>query len=535
MAPLRKMTEAARAFDVLRRARLLPTSRPDLLAAMAVALRRYGPAAGTAVIAARRYGPAYALVDERGPLSYTELHRRSSALAGAWSERGLGPETVFAAVCRDHRGLIDTVLAAAKLGARLLLMNTGFGPAELTEVAAREGVTAVVHDQEFTALLDEVPERTARFLAWVDEEGSGTPSLDELIADGAGHGLSAPPRPGELVLLTSGTGGTPKGAPRSVRSPLAAAQFLERVPLGAGEPVFIAAPVFHGTGLSQLFLALSLGSTVVCRRRFDALATVEAVQRHRCGALVLVPTMLRRILDLGADTLARYDTSSLRIVLSAGSALGADLGNRATAAFGETLYNLYGSTEAAVATIATPEDWRAHPGTVGRPPTGCRVRLYDGQDEPVAESGQRGRIFVGSPLAFDGYTDGGRKESLDGLLATGDVGHFDERGRLFVDGRDDDMVVSGGENIFPAEIEELLAARPDVIEAAVIGVPDEEFGWRLRAFVVPGEESAPDAAELQSYVKGRLARYKVPRDVVFLQKLPRNATGKLLRHELDRS
>jgi fatty-acyl-CoA synthase len=196
------------------------------------------------------------------------------------------------------------------------------------------------------------------------------------------------------------------------------------------------------------------------------------------------------------------------------------------------IHNLYGSTEVAVATVATPQDWRAAPGTVGRPPCGCRVRLYDEAGRPVTEPGGRGRIFAGSSLALRGYSGGGHKEIIDGLLATGDVGHFDAAGRLFVDGRDDDMIVSGGENVFPGEIEELLAAHTDVVEAAVIGVPDEEFGHRLRAFVVPRTGAVLDADVLRAYVKTHLARYKVPREVVFLDELPRNATGKLLRHKL---
>jgi fatty-acyl-CoA synthase len=435
---------------------------------------------------------------------------------------------VIAVLCRDHRGVIDTMLASAKLGARLLLMNTGFGATQLADVARREGVTALVHDAEFT---DIVPADVPRFLAWSDGPADG-PLLAELIDDTDAADLPAPRRAGSLVLLTSGTTGTPKGAPRQIRSPLAAAQFLDRIPLRPAESTYLAAPSFHGTGLSQLILTFALGSTAVLCRRFDARATLAGIAAHRCTALVVVPTMLRRIMDLPDEVRAEYDTSSLRVVFSAGSALGTDLGNRATAAFGPVIHNLYGSTEVAVATVATPQDWRAAPGTVGKPPRGCRVRLYDEAGQPVTGVGRQGRIFAGSSLAFGGYSGGGHKEIIDGLLSTGDIGHFDGAGRLFVDGRDDDMIVSGGENVFPGEIEELLAAHGDVIEAAVIGVPDEEFGHRLRAFVVLRDGIAQDADLLRSYVKAHLARYKVPREVIFLDELPRNATGKLFRHKL---
>jgi fatty-acyl-CoA synthase len=248
--------------------------------------------------------------------------------------------------------------------------------------------------------------------------------------------------------------------------------------------------------------------------------------------MVLVPTMLRRILDLPAGTIAGYDTSSLRIILTAGSPLTPDLSERAMRVFGDVLHNLYGSTEVAVATVATPAELRAAPGTVGRAPRGCLVRLYDSDDRPITEPDVPGRIFVRSELAFGGYTGGGDTDRVDGLVTTGDLGHFDSVGRLFVDGRNDDMIVSGGENVFPAEVENLLLTREDVRDVAVTGVPDNDFGQRLRAFVVRTKGSALDADTVRDYVRANLARYKVPRDVVFVDELPRNQTGKVLRRVL---
>jgi fatty-acyl-CoA synthase len=199
--------------------------------------------------------------------------------------------------------------------------------------------------------------------------------------------------------------------------------------------------------------------------------------------------------------------------------------------FGDTLYNLYGSTEVAWASIATPEDMRAAPGTAGRPPRGTVVRLYDESGVEVSQ-GAPGRIFVGNEMLFEGYTGGGTKDVIGSLMATGDVGRFDSGGRLFVEGRDDEMIVSGGENVFPKEVEDLLARHEGVAEAAAVGVDDADFGQRLRAFVVlePGRELGED--ELKDYVKRNLARYKVPREIVFMDELPRNATGKVLKREL---
>jgi fatty-acyl-CoA synthase len=261
---------------------------------------------------------------------------------------------------------------------------------------------------------------------------------------------------------------------------------------------------------------------------------IAAVAEHRATGLVVVPVMLARILALGPEELRRHDTSSLRILFCAGAQLEADLATRALEQFGDVVYNLYGSTEVAYATIATPEDLRAAPGCAGRPPFGTTVRLYGEDGRPIHEPGRTGRIFVGNQFQFSGYTDGGTKETIDGLMSSGDVGHFDEAGRLFIDGRDDDMIVSGGENVFPGEVEELLTAHDAIAEAAVVGIPDTEFGKALCAFVVPREPDGISAEDVKRLVKANLARFKVPREVVICGELPRNATGKVLKRELRR-
>ncbi|WP_236788943.1 acyl-CoA synthetase [Amycolatopsis sp. GM8] len=531
---LGKVTETVRSVEVMWRAGLIPFPRVDEGLFALLAMRRIGPFAAAAQVAARRYPNNVGLVDDRGPLTFQQLELQSNALARAWAERGVTTGTVIAALCRDHRGLVLSTSAAGKLGARLVLLNTGFGQRQLADVVQREKATVLVYDQEFTELLSAVPGYVERYLAWVDRPPvHGFPVLDQLIAITDDRPVPSPERRGGFVLLTSGTTGTPKGAPRDHTSLMSSVQFLDRIPLRSGEATYLGAPLFHGTGVSQFILSYALGCKVVMRRRFDPEATLRGVQEHQCTTLVLVPTMLQRIVDLGPQVLSRYDTSSLRIIFVAGSALSPDLGNRATAAFGDVIHNLYGSTEVAVATVATPEDWRKAPGTVGRAPVGCKVALYDAGGNQITEPGVTGRVFVGSGLSFHGYTDGRHKELIDGLLSTGDVGHFDEDGLLFIDGRDDEMIVSGGENVFPVEVENLLVERPDVIEAAVIGVPDAQFGQRLKAFIVRADGSRLDADVVREYVKSNLARYKVPRDVEFLAQLPRNATGKVLRNVLE--
>jgi fatty-acyl-CoA synthase len=383
--------------------------------------------------------------------------------------------------------------------------------------------------------------RRLRFVAWRESPAQpparspaepADPLLEELIARGDDSELRPPTEKGRVVILTSGTTGTPKGAARHQSDSIEpAAAFFSKIPLKARETTMIAAPMFHSWGFAHFLLGLPLLSTLVLRRRFDPEETLKAVAQQRASTLALVPVMLQRILDLPPETIARYDVRCLRVIAVSGSALPGELATRAMDTFGEVLYNLYGSTEVAWATIATPADLRAAPGTAGRAPIGTVVKLLDATGDEV-QAGAPGRIFVANEMMFEGYTGGGGKEMVRGLMSTGDVGHFDEGGRLFVDGRDDEMIVSGGENVFPREVEDLLADHGEIEEVAVVGVDDEEFGQRLKAFVVArsGTGLTPDA--VKAYVKENLARYKVPRDVVFVEELPRNATGKVLKREL---
>jgi fatty-acyl-CoA synthase len=372
-----------------------------------------------------------------------------------------------------------------------------------------------------------------RFVAWSDPGSQvAEPTLEQLIAATDGGSVDPPAEKGRVVILTSGTTGTPKGAARKQPDSLEpVAALFSKIPLRARGTTMIAAPMFHSWGFAHFTLALPLASTLVLQRRFDPEQTLRAVAQHGADTLALVPVMLQRIMDLDADVRARYDVSCLRVVALSGSALPGELAIRAMDAFGDVLYNLYGSTEVAWATIATPEDLRAAPGTAGLPPLGTVVKLLDEGGREVPR-GTSGRIFVANEMMFDGYTGGGGKEIVDGLMSTGDVGHLDGAGRLFVDGRDDEMIVSGGENVFPREVEDLLADHPQIEEVAVVGVPDPEFGQRLKAFVVPRAGAAIDEDAVKSHVKQNLARYKVPREVVFLDELPRNATGKVLKREL---
>jgi acyl-CoA synthetase (AMP-forming)/AMP-acid ligase II/uncharacterized membrane protein len=518
---------------VLIDAGLLRPIRPDKLMHLALTMARWGrsPAAGY-ISQAVLYPNEPSIIDELGTLTFAEVNTRTNALAHAFSDHGIKEGDGVAIMCRNHRGFIETTVAVSKLGADSLYLNTAFAGPQIEEVVKREKPVAIVFDEEFTELLEPASTRRKRFIAWHDSEQTDDPTLDELIEEGDPDNPVPPDREGRAVILTSGTTGSPKGAsrgnPASVDPAIA---FLSKIPLKSRQTTHIAAPLFHSWGFAHFTMGLILGSTYVLRRKFDPEQCLAEISRHQCDSLVVVPVMMQRILDLPDETLRKYDLSSLKAVCASGSALPGDLANEWMDEFGDTLFNLYGSTEVAWATIATPEDMRAAPGTSGRPPRGTVVRMYDENGVPVP-TGETGRIFVGNEMLFEGYTSGGNKDVIDGLMATGDVGRMDDAGRMFVEGRDDEMIVSGGENVFPKEIEDLLTRHKGVSEAACIGVEDKDFGQRLKCFIVPTGKK-PSEDELKNHVKSNLARYKVPKEIEFMDDLPRNATGKVLKRELE--
>ncbi|MBV1852103.1 AMP-binding protein [Catellatospora tritici] len=509
----------------LARRGLLRPGSPTRVADQLNTLRRWGfTLAGELRAAEARDPQRVAVLDEqRGPVTYRQLLHRSQRLAHALSgSRGIRPGDRVGLLCRNHAGLIEAMVACSLLGADAVLVNVALSAPQLAAVTAQQELRLLVHDREFA------PVAATAGCERLDEA-----ALEALIAH-------TPPqdrwgevsRSGRTIVLTSGTTGAPKGARRPIPrgfGPLVS--IIDRIPLHAsprgrdfgGERVLIAAPLFHTWGYAALQLALAMRATVVLQRRFDPAATAAAIDEYGCTALFAVPVMLQRLVEAGA-----VPKHPPRIVAVSGSALPGGLATRFMDEWGDHLYNLYGSTEASWASIATPADLRTDPGTAGRPPHGTRIAILDPFGRPVP-TGTVGQIHVGNEMLFEGYTHTSGAEDLrDGLLATGDLGHLDADGLLHVDGRADDMVVSGGENVFPRPVEELLSRLPQVREVAVVGVPDTQYGQRLAAYLVlhPGQQLSGD--EVREYVRHYLARFSVPRDVHFLSELPRTATGKVI-------
>ncbi len=529
--PVRRVELEARSAAALKRAGALGGGPPQLMVQTLSALRAFGVFGATPRIAALRHGERPAIADELGVISFTELDEQIDRLASAMRAMGLGEGSSVGVLCRNSRMPLIVAFAASRLGMNGIWLNTAFSARQAREVASREGIEFLIYDADLAEAAADIDPRYGRLKTATDDRTAD--ELAQLIAGGDPTPPPAPSRPGRIVLLTSGTTGTPKGAPRSdSRSLTIPGAVLDRMPMSAREVTVVAPPLFHGTGLLIALLTISLGSELVLRRHFDAAQFLDDIEQHRATAACVVPVMLQRVLALGEDEIRRHQIRGhLRIVFSAGSQLPAEVALKTMDLLGDVVYNLYGSTEVSVATLATPADIRSAPTSVGKPALGARIKILDEKGHELPQ-GQTGKIFVGTISPFEGYTGGEHKEVVDGMMATGDVGHFDAEGRLYVDGRDDEMIVSGGENVFPVEIEELLMTHPAVADVAVIGVDDQEFGQRLKAFVVRRNGQEVSSEDLREFVRENLARYKVPREVVFVDELPRNPTGKIVKREL---
>lgn len=542
-----KVTEAkslALGLIPVTRSGIIAPIRPDRLAKVALAWVRWDFTPSALLgIAARRAPDRVAVIDESGELTYDRLERDVTALARALGQRGIGEQSRVGVLCRNHRVVLQVLGATGRLGGDLVLLNTGLSGKQLEEVLTEQHITALVADGEFAEALpkDITHERFDGMLvlgAWeADTFGPDVEAVADLIEHAPDHSLPTRPRRGRTVVLTSGTTGTPKGARRpEPRSWMPAAAILSRIPLSTGQTTVVAAPMFHTWGFAALQLSLALGSTMVLRRKFSPADCLADIDTAKASALFVVPVMLQRMLELPEKD-RRHDTSSLQIIAASGSALGAPLVKKVLEEFGPVLYNLYGSTEVSWVSIANPAELLEHPDTAGRSPTGTQVEILD-DDGTQVDGATVGRVFVGNGMLFEGYTRAGEdKEVVRGMMSTGDLGHLDD-GLLYIDGRSDDMVVSGGENVYPGEVENLINELDGVREVVVVGVDDDDFGARLAAYVVRepgGSGDEVDSDSIRTHVKAQLARYSVPRDVVFLDELPRNATGKVVARELPRS
>ena len=472
---LSRLTSIGDAVTTLAKAGFLTPMRPDRTVRMVAAARAEGLtiATGFATAAARR-PDSPGLIDELGTLTWRELDERAHALAAALQQLPGGVPEVVGIMCRNHRGFVESLIAATRIGADVLLLNTSFAGPALAEVVNREQAEVVIYDEEFTTSVDRAlvdRPQASRILAWTDKDADA-PTVEKLIGQHTGQRATKTGRKSRLILLTSGTTGTPKGAKHSGGGAGNLVAILSRTPWRLGETTVVVAPMFHAWGFSQLVFSAAMACTVVTRRKFDPAATMALVDKYKATGLCVVPVMFDRIMDLPDDVRRRYSGRSLRFAACSGSRMRPDVVTKFMDEFGDVIYNNYNATEAGMIATATPADLRAAPDTAGKPAAGTEIRIYDDEFATVP-TGEVGRIFVKNSTQFDGYTTGSTKDFHEGFMSSGDIGRLDEAGRLFVVGRDDEMIVSGGENVYPIEVEKTLTGHPEVAEAAVLGVDDE--------------------------------------------------------------
>jgi acyl-CoA synthetase (AMP-forming)/AMP-acid ligase II len=507
----------------LLRSRLLTPPGPRALLQIVREVTRGGPNPYTLLaVAAARWPNRPAVVDDDGTVSYREVQTRTELLAGELIRHGVGPGQAVGVLCRNGSRFVEAVFASALVGVDAVLLNTDFRTEALSAALSAHKIRTVVCDNEFT---DPVRDAGEDITAIDPAKRETQPQQDRRPKVAA---------PGRIVLLTSGTTGQPKGVPHQpkIASGLGiGASLLDRTGLRTGSRIAVPVPMFHGLGFGMVTLTIALGGTLLTRRRFDAEDVLSQASLHCADALTVVPVVLARILDVPVEVRERSPLRSLRVVICSGARLDPSLAKRFMETYGDILYNAYGSSEVGIGAVASPADLRQAPETVGRPVVGCPVRILDESDRPVGPN-VTGRVFVGGELTFDAYTGGGTMDVVGNMTNTDDLGYFDESGRLFIVGRQDDMIVSGGENVYPRAVENALAEYQGLADNAVVAVPDDEYGQRLAAFVVPRPGVELDPAAIRKYLKTKVSRFEEPRDVKVVETIPRNPAGKIFRNDL---
>ncbi|MDR7086010.1 fatty-acyl-CoA synthase [Aeromicrobium panaciterrae] len=527
------MTELGFTLKVFRQIGMMKPILPHKMLGAGLQLVKWGPGFPSGVnAAAKRFPRQLAIIDDAGELTWSEFAAQINQLTQALKDRGIEAGDSVALLCRNHRYMLIAMIAIMQAGGRVLLLNTMASRSQLGELAKRENASLVIVDQEFLEVAGDVDQDKV-ILAWADDDApAGLPSVAAISADQPTKGHSKPARNGQVVIFTSGTTGLPKGARREEPADLKPlVSFFGAIPYRGNATIVLAAPLFHSWGLINFGFGLSLAPTYVLRRRFEPTRVIKDIEEQKADALVVVPLMMQRMVDADPEVIKKADVSSLKITASSGSALAGELANHYMDTFTDSVYNFYGATETGWVTIASPTDLREAPGTAGVPPFRTTVRILDAEGKEVPR-GETGVIHVGNDMPFGGYTDGNTKAFSDGLMSTGDLGHFDENGRLFVSGRDDDMIISGGENVFPRELEDALIDHPDVADVVVTGIDDDKFGQVLAAYVVVKDGKSLTEDDIKTYAKEHVARFAVPGKTMFLDELPRNPTGKVMKREL---
>ena len=464
-------------------------------------------------VAAKLHPDRVALDDGRERVTYTELWHRAESVAVGLHDLGVGPRDKVAIACRSHVPAVLAIFAASRLGAHVFLVNPEMSDDQVRDLDAERNFRLYVHDGRDVFEETEFDGKSVPARA---DDGSSINAFSRQPIPRIGKAKS-----GNVVVMTGGTTGKPKAAARkpgvfNFLPPFV--HLLCEVNLDHYRTVYVATPIYHGFGLAGLFIGTALGAEMYLTEKFDAQRACELIRDRGIEVVAVVPLMIRRMLDADADAVA---LSSLKCVITGGAALAPELATETLERLGPILFNLYGTSEAGFCVTARPDVLGKKPDSIGKPVRGVKARVADEHGRRLPRGGV-GRLQIKSSWSVTGA----------GWVETGDLARFDAEGDIFLRGRSDDMIVSGGENVYPVELEHALGKHPAVHEVAAVGIPDVEFGQRLKAVVVlrPGESFGED--ELRAWLKPRVARYQIPAVIEFREELPRTPLGKVNRRAL---
>jgi fatty-acyl-CoA synthase len=477
-----------------------------------------------------------ALIDGEVRLTYRELEERINRLAHALAGMGVRPGARVAVMMRNCHQYLESQWALSRVGGVAVQVGYRLKPPEVAFILENSGATAFLYQAEFGDVAREA-QRIASSPAPENLVEVG-PRYEELL--GRGDPEAPPSVTGEgkggVMIYTSGTTGRPKGASRGFDKTLheSVTDFLCQVKIHHDDRHLVACPLYHSAAPAFVAFTYLVGGTVVLRDHFEPEATLRTIERERISSTMMVPTMLGRLVGVGKDAFARHDVSSMRWIMSGAAPLPTETARRVEDAFGPKLFNFYGATETGLVTLACPGEHTARPGTIGRALSGNEIRLLDDDGREVPPGGV-GELWVRNSMLVSGYhgdAEATKKSMRDGFFFVGDMARVDQDGYYYLADRKIDMVISGGVNIYPLEIEQRIHEHPSVLECAVIGVPDDEWGESLKAFVVPRAGAELDPLDIQRWCKETLANYKCPKQVELIDALPRTPTGKVLKREL---
>jgi fatty-acyl-CoA synthase len=477
-------------------------------------------------------------------LTYAQLDDRMNRAGAGMRLKGLRRGESVVLLMRNRPEFLEIQGGAGRFGAAAVSVSWRSTAAELVYLAQHCGAKAIVFEADlWTTAVEQavksLPGLSGKDLFAVGGDVPGCASYERDFLAPSGTPLKVEKGAEDeaaVVIYTSGTTGKPKGAVRKFPKEAmhATMQFIGETPMRTDDVHIVTCPLYHSTAFGFLMFNGLLGATAVLMDEFKPEIFLELVERHGVTTTAVVPTLLHRVMSLPPEVRAKYDVRSMRAIFTVGAQLPASLGTEVMDYFGDVLFNCYGATETALVTMAKPEDLRAAPGTIGKVLPGNEVRLLDEAGREVGV-GEVGELYARNKMLVAGYhndDESTRSSMRDGFFSVGDLARRDRDGRYFIEGRKRDMIISGGVNVYPAEVEAAIEANPEVAEVAVVGVDDREWGERVKAFVVRKKGSSLDEGALKVWCRERLAGPKVPREFAFLDILPRNPTGKVLKREL---